>query len=319
MAVRQDRGRYVCEFQQGGRRIFKRLPAAVTKAQAQEWETRARRRLFDRDELGHTEELTLAGAIGLWLLDNRRKNQRQATSEARQWEPFVGDRTLRQAPEAADEAIKAWRKPRPVDRGKAPTLSTIDRRLAMLKAVCKFAWKKGLIGENLSGRIALFTPPNAREVYLSRTEVRRLAAAMPIEGGREAILLLAYTGLRVSELLAQPKATPRQASFALTARSTKSGKPRVVPIPAAVRPELAALPLQMTYWALRKAFLTARREAKLPEVKLHDLRHTAASWLINEGVDLLTVARILGDELQSAQRYAHLAQGTLRRAMARLR
>ena len=319
MAVRQDRGRYCVEFQQGGKRIFKRLPSGVTQAQAREWETRARRQLFDRDELGHADELTLAGAIGLWLLENRRKNQRQAKSEARQWEPFVAGRLLRQAPEAADEAIEAWRRPRAADRGKAPTLATIDRRLAMLKAVCKFAWKKGLIADNLSGRIALFMAPNAREVYLSRAEVRRLAAAMPIEGGREAVLLLAYTGLRVSELLAQPKATPRQAAFVLQARSTKSGKPRVVPIPVAVRQELAALPLDMTYWAFHKAFLRARRKAGLPHVKPHDLRHTAASWLINQGVDLLTVARILGDELQSAQRYAHLAQGTLRRAMARLR
>jgi integrase len=319
MAVRQDRGRWCVEFQQRGRRVFKRLPAGITKAQAQEWETRQRRGLFDRDELGHQEDLTLAGAIGLWLLDNRRKNKRKAESEARQWEPFTAGKLLRQAPEIASEAAQKWRRPRLADEGRPPTLATIDRRLAMLKAVAKHCWKKGLIDMNASGRIAMFNPPNAREVYLSKAEVRRLASKMPIEGGAAAVILLAYTGLRVSELLIQPKARPRQTSFALSARSTKSSKPRVVPIPAAAQPYLKALPLPFDYWRFHDAFAKARIAAGLPHVRPHDLRHTCASWLINEDVDLYTVATILGDDIQSAKRYAHLADRTLKRAMARLK
>src|SRR3954467_11628368 len=108
MAVRQDRGRWVVEFMQGGKRVFRRCPAGVTKAQAQELETRLRRERFNRDELGHKEDLSLQGAIGLWLQDNKRKNQKQAVSEAKQWEPFLPKRLLREAPEVAAEAVRGW-------------------------------------------------------------------------------------------------------------------------------------------------------------------------------------------------------------------
>ena len=108
MAVRQSRGRWCVEFQQMGTRVFRRLPPGCTQAQARELETKIRRELFDGQQLGRKDELTLAGAIGLWLGNNRRKNQRQAVSEARQWEPFVAGRLLRDAPEVAQEAVRKW-------------------------------------------------------------------------------------------------------------------------------------------------------------------------------------------------------------------
>jgi hypothetical protein len=109
MAIRQDRGRWVVEFQQGGKRVFRRCAPGVTKAQAQELETKLRRERFDRDELGHKEDLTLQGAIGLWLQENKRKNQRQAASEAKQWEPWIKGKLLKgRAGSGGDGGTKQW-------------------------------------------------------------------------------------------------------------------------------------------------------------------------------------------------------------------
>lgn len=55
-------------------------------------------------------------------------------------------------------------------------------------------------------------------------------------------------------------------------------------------------------------------------VRFHDLRHSTASMLINQGVDLYVVGQILGHSSPATTaRYAHLAQATLKKAMGRLK
>jgi site-specific recombinase XerD len=54
----------------------------------------------------------------------------------------------------------------------------------------------------------------------------------------------------------------------------------------------------------------------LGHARLHDLRHSAASEMINAGVDLYTVGGVLGHKSQvSTARYAHLAQAKLKAAV----
>lgn len=54
----------------------------------------------------------------------------------------------------------------------------------------------------------------------------------------------------------------------------------------------------------------------MPDLHLHDLRHSAASFMINAGIDLFAVGRILGHaDHQSTMRYSHLANDTLRKAV----
>ena len=361
MAIRRGRepGSYVVEFTERGERVFRRLPKATTLAQAKAYETKLRREIFDRVGLGRRPEVTLAEAIGSWLGSNRRKNQRQAVSEARQWEPFVSGRLLREAPEVAQEALTAWAGSASIRKLARKTISatgphewpsgsggsklstvrnalpsggaaygtaaprrqarsaTINRRLALLKAVCKHAYKQGY-PENLSGRITLLKEDNKREVYLTRAQVTTLASASPSQRTKAAILLAAFTGLRASELIAL--GTGKFSEDSLTVSKSKTGKPRVVPVPLSARRYLRALPLGLSYWQLHKEFSRAREKAGMPHVQFHDLRHTCASWLINAGVDLYTVGKILGHSgPQTTARYAHLSTQTLERAMARLK
>ena len=70
------------------------------------------------------------------------------------------------------------------------------------------------------------------------------------------------------------------------------------------------------YNTIKRAWDTARTEAKLPGLRIHDLRHSAASFMINAKVDLFTVGRILGHaDHQSTMRYSHLANDTLMAAV----
>jgi site-specific recombinase XerD len=65
----------------------------------------------------------------------------------------------------------------------------------------------------------------------------------------------------------------------------------------------------------------ACKAAKIdPPVSFHDLRHTYASMLAQQGVDLLSISKLLGhaDTRITARHYAHLCDQTLRNAVSRL-
>ncbi len=60
------------------------------------------------------------------------------------------------------------------------------------------------------------------------------------------------------------------------------------------------------------AWNTARKRAGLPDVRIHDLRHSFASFLINAGRSIYEVQKILGHtQIKTTQRYSHLSQETL--------
>jgi integrase len=60
--------------------------------------------------------------------------------------------------------------------------------------------------------------------------------------------------------------------------------------------------------ALRRFWDRVRVEAKLPDVRLHDLRRTVASWLVTEGVSMLAVSKMLAHSSIAVTEghYAHL-------------
>jgi integrase len=78
--------------------------------------------------------------------------------------------------------------------------------------------------------------------------------------------------------------------------------PWVFPNPKTLRP----------FVAIHYGWDTARNRAGLADVRIHDLRHSFASLLINSGRTLFEVQRILGHtQVKTTQRYAHLSQDTL--------
>jgi integrase len=57
--------------------------------------------------------------------------------------------------------------------------------------------------------------------------------------------------------------------------------------------------------------------ANLDDFRIHDLRHTFASWLVLAGVPLLEVRDLLGhSSIKMTERYAHLSQDALVKAVA---
>lgn len=69
----------------------------------------------------------------------------------------------------------------------------------------------------------------------------------------------------------------------------------------------------------KKAFAGACRRAGIEDFRFHDLRHTYASWWVQDGGDLYRLSRILGHTtLQTTSRYAHLRTDDLHEELERV-
>jgi integrase len=92
-------------------------------------------------------------------------------------------------------------------------------------------------------------------------------------------------------------------------RTDATGNPFVFPNPATGR----------EYQCIFHCWRVAREAAGLPHLRIHDLRHSFASALVNEGVPLFDVQELLGhSSIKTTQRYAHLSKERLQASARRI-
>jgi len=165
-----------------------------------------------------------------------------------------------------------------------------------------------------------------RNRFLDKGEIAQLVEALAKDENQvaaKAILLLLLTGARRNEIThARWEHVDPEASTLFVPLS-KSGKSRYVFINAAAVDVLASVPrlpdnpyifpsptTGRPSASLHFPWRRIRRRAGLDDVRLHDLRHSFASALVNDGKD--AVQRLLGHaNAKATQRYAHLARKTL--------
>ena len=210
---------------------------------------------------------------------------------------------------------------RPVgDDKKLMSPATVRNRLSYLRAACRYAWKHhGLGDRNPAERISMPKVRNERHVYLGRAEFLKICSKIKPGKVRSAIRIAFYSGMRAAEVGLAQVAYGGDV-FELGGQHTKNGQPRAVPI----HPRVAHIvrnptlwPVKPTKWTVSKVFKSGAREAGFGHARLHDLRHSTASEMINAGVDLYTVGGVLGHKSAvSTKRYSHLATQTLQNAVA---
>jgi integrase len=111
-------------------------------------------------------------------------------------------------------------------------------------------------------------------------------------------------------------------------RETKNGTLRILPIPESALIVLGSLPQgaagDPVFAGVDPARLSVYCKRVLkrigaPDASFHMLRHTAASWLVQQGVDLYAVGQILGHKTpRMTQRYAHLSPDYMAGAVGKL-
>lgn len=316
MAIRTDRhGRHTVEFQLRGNRIHRRCPPGTTKAEAAELETRIRREIFATRDLGREPTVDLPSAIAVCLQETARSttSDRPRELHAHALVDYVVGKTLADIPAIAEDY-------RADARAAGLATSTINARLNVLKKVAKWAWlpPRRWTRENLSAYIPLEDPRNERARYAEKPTILALAAAMATREGQAWVILAAGTGLRGGALHVLE---PRQVHAGALHLPPGTGKrrARVLPVAAFAQPSLAVLPFTLTRDQLDQEWRAARKAVGLEDFHHHDLRHSYASLLVNEGVALEVIGELLGHKVpKTTKRYSHLYDETLRAAVRKI-
>jgi integrase len=162
--------------------------------------------------------------------------------------------------------------------------------------------------------------------WLAPGERKRLLAACDKSGNPDLGLIVRIalaSGARQAEIMHlrwRMLDLARECAFLPT---SKSGEPRVMPLPGDVakalkaRAKVRSIGSDLVFPSpedpnrprnIWQAWGVARKAAKLPDFRFHDLRHTAATEMLRAGVDSRIVATVLGHRsMNMMRRYAHVA------------
>jgi site-specific recombinase XerD len=226
--------------------------------------------------------------------------------------------------------------------GYAP--GTCNRALVLLRYGFTLAlrWKVPGVESNPVKEVKNLRDDNKIERFLTNAQMSRLLDAVRESESEmlpHIVMFLLYTGARKREVLDATWADVDWARKSWRIPKTKSGKIRHIPLSAGALQLLATLrdmSLQpgdvsdalQTEWARRHIFANpktglpyvsfyyswdaARKRAGLPDLRVHDLRHSFASFLVNAGRSLYEVQELLGHaDIRTTSRYAHLSRERL--------
>lgn len=301
------RGKYWWIHVEVGGKTIRQSARTQEKKKATEIESKIRARLHDdvhAQMTGRAPKRTFGEALQRWMEGEAKalKSYDNLLDKALLISPYLEDVLLFNVPDEAETMKHEF-----INKGLKP--ATINRRLAIVKRVLKLAFKWNWLDSSIASKITLLPENNERHIYLSPDQVNLLAFYAGEAG--PVVLYLAYSGLRKSELLRlQPE--NKQDDLITLDGNTKSGKPRVIPIPEII--QNIPLPITLNDWEIRKHFERARSAIGLDHIHLHDLRHTYASWLIKSKAGLTAVRDVLGHaHLGVTSRYSHLEPTELRK------
>lgn len=306
MSIYRDkkRGCFVFDFSrtiEGQRvRTTKSLPRSWNQAQADAYDRQESAKLYALATNVSSADFLIEDAVAKYVAERcpELKHGKGCALELQDLMPFYVGRPLT----ALVDVCKAIRLKSVKRNGDPLAPATITNRIRYLTAACRYGWKHHSMGQH-DPAAGVVTPvvKNQRNGYITRKEMVQVARKVTNKEARAAIRILFYTGMRIGEL---QRAEVIGSAFVL--RDTKNGDPRIIPIHPKIRCCLSyKVPSKFT---VRYHLYLHKEAVGIPWVHVHDIRHSAASAMINSGVDLYTVGAVLGHKSQaSTQRYSHLS------------
>ena len=219
-----------------------------------------------------------------------------------------------------------------VDGGKG----TAARTVGFLGGIFSFAVERSICETNPVRGVKRYKD-RKMERFLSEQEVARLAATLTKFEKQESISflcskviqLLLLTGCRKGEILSLKWKYIDFERSLLRLPDSKTGE-KVVPLGASAIKLFNDVP-RVAYWVfpassgdaymigLPRFWASIRKEADLNDVRLHDLRHSFASFGASAGDSLLVIGKLLGHkDSKTTSRYAHLSDDPLKSAADRI-
>lgn len=275
--------------------------------------------------------------VGIYLAAKNHRSRQRDLYSLKRLQPYFGGRSLIDLKRAD---VRGYVLSRQAD---GVVEATIKRELKLFSAAINYVRLEHDRCDLVNPVQSLgLTGGEPRARWISRAE----ASALLLAAGRFArrphltsfVRLALNTGCRKNELLGLEWARVdfRRGCFRLDAKHTKGGRRRMVPLNGHA---LSALREQREWverncpgapWVfasgtgrrivgLQNGFRAACERAGITDFRIHDLRHTFASWLVMSGVSLYVVRDLLGHSSVSVtERYAHLSPDQGRAAVQTL-
>lgn len=279
-------------------------------------------RFFDKPK---EQERTLMELLNRYLSEHaaRRANHRRELTSVRNLSAFFGNPTLNQI---TPKRIVAYKNHRYTD-GVKP--ATINRELASLKKAFNLARREWeWCDDNPVCLVSMEQEHNTRDRWLTADEEARIVSAAPA-WLRELMVFAIHTGMRQGEILGLTWAGVDLFRRTVTVFKSKNGERRTIPLNQTalgllkqkagsrsldtelVFPSEAQTRLNASN--ISRSLSLALEKAKMTDFHFHDLRHTCATRMVQAGVDLYKVQRLLGHKSPiMTQRYAHHYPESLR-------
>jgi len=208
--------------------------------------------------------------------------------------------------------------------------SSCNHYIKLIKHSLNLAIDWDMLETNPAVRVPLFNEDNKQENYLSEAELEKLLSVLQTDENRtvcQIVQFLLSTGARLNEALSATwnMVDRERRVWRILASNSKSKRVRSVPLNDSAIDVLNQLDTvghfeylfinKQTgerYTTISKVWGRLRRKAGVPYLRIHDLRHQYASFLVNSGRTLYEVQQILGHSDPSVtMRYSHLSTKTL--------
>jgi len=211
--------------------------------------------------------------------------------------------------------------------------ASCNHHIKLIRHMLNLAVEWEMLDKNPASRIHMFAEDNKIERYMNDQQLANLLEVLRTDSSRSVCLIAMFllaTGCRLNEALSAcwSQVDKDKRVWRIPASNSKSKRMRPVPLNDTALDVLNQLNTEGVYEHLfinkktkkpyvniAKVWEKLRSKAGLPHLRLHDLRHQAASNLINSGSSLYVVQQILGHSDPSVtQRYSHLSMKTLNEA-----
>ena len=264
------------------------------------------------------------------------KNERYYKTQLGWWRDKIGNILLAEITPALIIEYRDMLAQTKTVRGAKKSNATVNRYMAALSSAISTAVKEwGWMEDNPVRKVSKLKEPRGRVRYLSDEERGRFLDACKESHNLDlytAVILSMSTGGRQNEIWGLRWSNVDLKNGFVTFEDTKNNEPRSVPIQGLAL-ELIEERSNKTsgglvfpsmtdpkrHFDFRRPFQMALKAAQIEDFRWHDLRHCTASYLVMSGVDMRTVAEILGHKnLQMTQRYSHLSPAHLKDAVAKM-
>ena len=209
-------------------------------------------------------------------------------------------------------------------------LSTVRGRLARVRAFIRFFIDQGMLNHEVLTRKLMLKLPESLPRAIDPQDLKKLLPVITKVRDRALVMVLLRTGMRIGELLSTTlNDLNMEEQKIMIYAAPKTGGGRVVYFSEDAKSALEAWMqkrdpcqqylfyahrrIRMTYSGAREIFVRAIEKAGLSHKGycLHSLRHTFASELLNAGMRLEYLQKLLGHtNLEVTRRYARLTDKT---------